>query len=89
MSENSAYKYSYALLWFIGLLLIFLIIADVLIVSNQRKELLERADKYFADELNGIATAVKEPLLRHQYGKVEQLLLKYKNLICISPGGGL
>jgi len=75
VSENSGYKYSYALLWFIGLLLIFLIIADVLIVSNQRKELLEHADKYFADELNGIATAVKEPLLRHQYGEVEQFIL--------------
>jgi two-component sensor histidine kinase len=75
VSENPGYKYSYALLWFIGLLLIFLIITDVLIVSNQRKELLEHADKYFADELNGIATAVKEPLLRHQYGEVEQFIL--------------
>lgn len=77
MTELSSFKYNRVLIVFMGILLVFLIIADVLIVSKQRMLLLEEVHDHMKDDVGLIGTFVREPLLRRNYAKVEQFLLQW------------
>lgn len=74
MTETSRYKYQRAFLAFIAILLVFLIVADMVIVSNQREQLMSEAQNHMRSEVDLVETFIREPLLKHDYAKVEQFL---------------
>jgi signal transduction histidine kinase len=60
-----------------GILLIFLISVDVLIVSKQRGLLMDEVRSHMKGELDLLGTFVREPLLKQEYSKVEQFLTQW------------
>jgi C4-dicarboxylate-specific signal transduction histidine kinase len=60
-----------------GLLLFFLIISDIFVVYNQRKEMSKHAEGHFWNEIEVVDTAIREPLLRRQYDELEQFLYRW------------
>ncbi len=77
MTELSPFKYTRTLLAFMGILLIFLISVDVLIVSKQRGLLMDEVRSHMKGELDLLGTFVREPLLKQEYSKVEQFLTQW------------
>ncbi len=74
MTETARFKYQRAFLAFIAILLVFLIVTDMVIVSNQRKQLMSDAENHMRSEVDLVETFIREPLLKHDYAKVEQFL---------------
>jgi PAS domain S-box-containing protein len=77
VTELSPFKYNRTLLAFMGILLIFLVSVDVLIVSKQRRLLMEEVRSHMEGELNLMGTFVREPLLKQDYSKIEQFLTQW------------
>ncbi len=70
-------KYKRALLSFMAILLIFSGIVDVLMVSFQRRMLLEEAHENARRELELIGTFAREAILKRDYSTVEQFLIQW------------
>ena len=77
MTELTPFKYNRTLLAFMGILLIFLVSVDVLIVSKQRRLLMDEVRSHMEGELNLMGTFVREPLLKQEYSKIEQFLTQW------------
>ncbi len=75
MITQGSIKYTRAILSFTGALIIFLIVMDVHVVSRQRKILLDEEYKKAQSEVELAGTFVSEPLLRHEFGIVEDFLI--------------
>ncbi len=75
MQKQGSIKYTRAILSFTGALIIFLIVMDINIVSRQRKILLDEEYKKAQSEIELAGTFVSEPLLRHEFGIVEEFLM--------------
>ncbi len=75
--QDRRFRYKRALIAFMVTLLIFLIVIDVLIVSSQRNQLLIEVQEGMENELDLIASFVREPLLKDDYAQVEQFLLQW------------
>ncbi|RJQ21245.1 MAG: response regulator [Nitrospiraceae bacterium] len=71
------FKYKRALVSFMAILLVFLILADVLIVSNQRKQMLNEVMKHRGAELDLVGMFITESLLKHEYASVENFLAQW------------
>jgi PAS domain S-box-containing protein len=77
VTELTSFKYNRTLLAFMGILLVFLVSVDVLIVSKQRGLLLDEVRSHMEGELNLLGTFVREPLLKQDYSKIEQFLTQW------------
>lgn len=77
MTEYSPRKYGRPVLWFVSVLLVFLVSVDVIIVSHQRKLLMEIWQHDARNELNIIGSFVHEALLKRDYGTVENFLVQW------------
>ncbi len=62
---------------FMAILLFFLVFANVLIVSNQRRQHMESMVKNLEIQGDLIGTFIREPLLKHDYANVEQFVLQW------------
>ncbi len=71
------FKYKRALVSFMAILLMFLMVTDVMIVSNQRRQLLNEVTRQWRSELDMIGIFITESLLKHEYANVENFLLQW------------
>lgn len=71
------FKYKRTFVSFLIILLIFLIIVDFMIVSNQRRQLLNEVKKQWQSELDMIGLFITESLLKHEYATVENFLYQW------------
>lgn len=70
-------RYKRTFLLYLLLLLVFMGIADALIISSQRIQLYEGARNDLQNQMHLIDISVREPLLRQNYSEVEQFLLAW------------
>ncbi|RJR21194.1 MAG: PAS domain S-box protein [Nitrospiraceae bacterium] len=77
MTDTVRFKYKRAFLAFLSILLIFLLVSDLIVVSSLRKQMLDEVHMHVQNELDLIATFVREPLLKHDYAKVEEFLMSW------------
>lgn len=77
MTNSVRFQYKRTILSFMAILLVFLIVADMVIVSNQRKQLLNEVRNHMQSELELVGTFVREPLLKQDYAKVEEFLTRW------------
>ncbi|HBH62126.1 MAG TPA: hypothetical protein DDX85_10405 [Nitrospiraceae bacterium] len=77
MTNPPAFQYTRTIVSFMAILLVFLIVADMFIVSNQREQLFKEVQNHMQFELDLIGTFVREPLLKHDYATVEQFLMHW------------
>jgi len=68
------YKYGYTVISMMAVLLLFLILADMLVMSVQRKVFTEELHHHVKDEMSLIGSSVIESLLKHKYENVEQFI---------------
>jgi len=71
------FTYKRALLSFMAILLIFLMVTDVMIVSNQRRQLVSEVKRHWQSELDRIGVFITESLLKHEYAAVENSLIQW------------
>lgn len=76
MTSNH-FRYKRALISFMTILLFFLIVADVLIVSNQRRLITNEMQKHWQSELDLTGIFITEALLKHEYANVENFLIQW------------
>lgn len=69
------FKYKRPLVSFMAILLLFLIVADVLIVSGQRRQMQSELKKHWRLELDMKGIFITEYLLKHEYANVENFLI--------------
>ncbi|RJQ43641.1 MAG: PAS domain S-box protein [Nitrospiraceae bacterium] len=72
-------KYKHTLFAFMAVLLLFLIITDVVIVSNQRRQIYNYLIKHRQFELDTVGTFIQDALLKHHYSEVEAFLIRWGN----------
>jgi PAS domain S-box-containing protein len=77
MSRELSFKYKKALLSFMLILLFFLVMSNVFIVSNQRQQHLDNIQKQMHTQVDLLGTFSREPLLRHDYAKIEEFLVQW------------
>lgn len=77
MNRDSPFSFKRALIIFLALLFIFLICSNVLLVLNLRKHLFFESEEHIALDLDVMEAFVREPLLKHDYIIVEQLLIQW------------
>ncbi|MCK9419022.1 MAG: PAS domain S-box protein [Nitrospirae bacterium] len=77
MMRDSAFKYSRPVFWFVAVLLVSLVAADVVIVSQQRRFLKDIRQNDVRNELDLMGALVHEALLKHDYGTVENFLIQW------------
>ncbi len=71
------FTYPKAVIAFITAFALFLAAMDVLLVLQEKKELYTAFDHQAQNELALIGTFITEPLLKHQYAVVEQVILQW------------
>ncbi|MBI5099775.1 MAG: response regulator [Nitrospirae bacterium] len=71
------FKYKRAFVSFMAILMFFLIFTDVLIVSNQRRQMLSELKKQWQSELDLIGISITEALLKHEYANIENFLFQW------------
>lgn len=74
MTKLGMLRYSHALIAFIGVLLLGSLIADSLVVAQQRRHRTADAQRNIQHEMALLGTTVREALLSHNYQTVEQFL---------------
>ena len=74
MIFSRSIKYSQALGAFFAILLIFLVTIDVFIVKRQRQEMQRVLGAHMERELDLVGTFMVEPLLRHDFSRIEQFV---------------
>lgn len=74
MSARTSMRYGRALAAFMAVLLVFFIVANVLLIAEQRTERLEEARRHAQSQLDLVAMFVREALLKRNYETVEQFL---------------
>lgn len=77
IKKYSTLKYGQPVLWFTAVLLISLIAVDVVIVSQQRKLLMDIRQQNVRNELDIMGTLVREALLKKDYRTVEDFLTQW------------
>jgi len=60
-----------------AIMLVFLIFSNIVVVSGQRNQLLSEAQHHMQLEMDLVGTFIREPLLKHDYAKVEEFLLHW------------
>jgi signal transduction histidine kinase len=71
------FRYTQALLLFLGILLVFLVIVNYLILSHQRNLIIGTSIEHSQFELETMSAAIQEILLRKDYVAIETLLKKW------------
>jgi PAS domain S-box-containing protein len=77
MKRDSPFPYKRALVIFLVLLFIFLIASNAFLVVNLRKHLFFETEEHIGLSLDVMEAFVREPLLKHDYIIVEQLLIQW------------
>lgn len=71
----SPFKYKRPLVAFMAILLLFLIVADVSVVSTHRRQMLSGLKEHWQAELDMTGKFITEALLKHDYANVENFLV--------------
>lgn len=74
MTREYQYKYGYTVLSMMAVLLVFLIFADMMVISLQRKIVTEELHHHVEDEMSLIGSSVIEAMLKHKYENVEKFI---------------
>lgn len=74
MISIQKFRYLRTVLLFIAALFVFFLLLDIQFVSKQRNMFMVEERKQVEAELGMVATFVTEPLLRHEFSKIEEFL---------------
>lgn len=74
MINKLSSSYRRAFILFVLVIVVFMVIADALIISFQRRSLSQEAQDDLKSNMDLVEIFVREPILRHDYSEVEQFL---------------
>ena len=74
MSDATAASNKYALIWFTVVLAVFLVVADMLMIIEEREYLHQLEKRHSEHELEMVGRLLTEAMIRNDYTAVEQYI---------------